>query len=310
MAKRSCDYIRVDVFAKQPFQGNPLAVFPDARGLSGRQMQLLAREMNLSETTFVLPPSKGSGADAKVRIFTPDTEIPYAGHPTIGTFHVLATEGRIPVSDGVTVVRMEAKAGVLPVEIFSRKGTVSRVVTVQSRPVFSPVLRDTNTLLSALSLRKSDLDLARAPPQLVSTGLPWLIVPVRSRRALERIAVNAQAFADVVGGLPKGVVDIYVTCLDPIKSGSTSHSRAFSLVSGSVVEDPATGSASGCLGAYLVSHGLVDLRRSVKMVNEQGYEIGRPSRISVEVRTSEDGSIDSVRVGGSVVEIMRGTAFF
>lgn len=307
---KRCDYVRVDVFAKKPFQGNPLAVFPDAKGLSSRDMQLLAREMNLSETTFVLPPSKRSSADARVRIFTPDAEIPYAGHPTIGTFFVLAKDGTIPVGEGMTVARMEAKAGVLPVEIFTRHGSVTRVVTVQGKPVFGPVFRDTALLAEALSLRKSDLDVANAPPQLVSTGLPWLITPVRSRKALERISVDAAAFAKAVKRLPRGVVDIYATTLDPVDRRATSHSRGFSLVAGGIVEDPATGSASGCLGAYLVRRGMVDARTQARMINEQGFEMGRPSKISIEVRSAADATVESVRVGGPVVEVMRGTARF
>ncbi|HIH00929.1 TPA: PhzF family phenazine biosynthesis protein [Thermoplasmata archaeon] len=309
MPMKHADFVRVDVFAKKPFQGNPLAVFPDARGLSSRDMQALAREMNLSETTFALPPRNRS-ADARVRIFTPDAEIPYAGHPTIGTFFVLAREGRIPVGEGKTVARMEAKAGVLPVEIFSRKGSIYRVVTVQKKPVFGPEFRDVSLLADSLSLNVSDFDVRKAPPQLVSTGLPWLIAPVKSRKALERISVDTTAFAKVVRKLPKGVVDVYATAMDPVDPRATSHSRGFSLVAGGVVEDPATGSASGCLGAYLVRRQLVDERTQTRMVNEQGFEIGRPSNISVEVRGTGAKGIESVRVGGSVVEIMRGTATF
>jgi trans-2,3-dihydro-3-hydroxyanthranilate isomerase len=309
MTKR-CDYVKVDVFAKRPFQGNPLAVFPDARGLTTGEMQSLAREMNLSETTFVLPASRKSSADARVRIFTPDAEIPYAGHPTIGTFFVLAKDGRIPLKDGVNVAMMEAKAGILPVEIFSRRGKVTKVVTVQSRPVFGPVFRKTGLLAEALSIKRADIDVSAAPPQLVSTGLPWLMVPLKNRRAVEKISVNAQAFAKVVSGLPEGVVDVYVTALDPIDRRATSHSRAFSLMAGGIVEDPATGSASGCLGAYLVEKRLIDVGRSSKIVNEQGFAIGRPSRIDIEVRTAKDATIESVRVGGTVVEVMRGEASF
>lgn len=309
MTKR-CDYAKVDVFAKRPFQGNPLAVFPDANGLTTKDMQSLAREMNLSETTFVLPPTRKSSADARVRIFTPDAEIPYAGHPTIGTFFVLAKDGRIPLKEGINVAKMEAKVGVLPVEIFSSGGRVTKVVTVQSRPAFGPVFRKTGLLAEALSVKRSDLDESIAPPQLVSTGLPWLIVPLKSRRAVEGISINAPAFAKVVSALPDGVVDVYTTSLDPVDRRATSHSRAFSLVAGSVVEDPATGSASGCLGAYLVEKGLIDVGTSNKMINEQGFAIGRPSRIGIEVRATKGGSIESVRVGGSVVEVMRGTATF
>jgi trans-2,3-dihydro-3-hydroxyanthranilate isomerase len=302
-------YVRVDVFAKRPFGGNPLAVFPEAERLTSREMQLLAKEMNLSETTFVVPPTKGSGADFRVRIFVPDMEINYAGHPTLGTFYVLAKEGRIKLKEPVTTVKMEVKAGVMPVEIYSSDGMVTKVVTVQNRPEFMRTFEDPAKFAEALTLKKSDFDTRRMPIQLVSTGLPWVIVPVRSRRAVENASGNIQAFTEAIKPLPKGVVDLYVTCLDPIDRSSTTHSRGFSLVSKSIVEDPATGSASGCLGAYLVHHRLVPVKRETKITNEQGYEIERPSRISVEVRTTERGKIESVRVGGTVVHMMDGTAF-
>jgi trans-2,3-dihydro-3-hydroxyanthranilate isomerase len=301
-------YVRVDVFSKKPFCGNPLAVFPEAEGLTKGEMQLLAKEMNLSETTFVVRPTRGSGADFRVRIFVPDNEIPYAGHPTIGTFYVLANERRIKLTGPVTRAWMEAIAGVMPVDIHAAKGKVTKVVTHQNRPEFGPEVDDIGTIAEALSLKKTDFDPGRMPVQLVSTGLPWLIVPVRDREAVEKAAGNASVFADAVSRLPKGVVDMYVTCLDPVKKGSTTHSRGFSLVAKNITEDPATGSASGCLGAYLVEHGLVPKKRLVRIVNEQGYEIGRPSRIEVEV-VSEGGSIQQVMVGGSVVHMMDGYAY-
>lgn len=302
-------FVRVDVFANRPFGGNPLAVFPDASNLTSREMQLLAMEMNLSETTFVLPPSKGSGGDFRVRIFVPDMEIPYAGHPTIGTFYVLAMLGMIRVKDPMTKVMMEAKAGIMPVEIHSSKGKVTKVVTVQNRPEFGPVIKDTDMIADALSIKVSDLDIARAPPQYVSTGLPWIIVPVKNRKAVETAAGNATAFADLRKRLPNRIADLYITCLDPVEKGSTTHSRGLSLVNRNVVEDPATGSASGCLGAYLVRRKLVQVEKSTRIVNEQGYEIGRPSKIRVEVGTSKNGGIESVRVGGTVVHMMDGTAY-
>ncbi|HIJ16862.1 MAG TPA: PhzF family phenazine biosynthesis protein [Thermoplasmata archaeon] len=305
---RKARYVRVDVFSKQPFCGNPLAVFPEADGLTKREMQLLAKEMNLSETTFVVRPSRGSGADFRVRIFVPDNEIPYAGHPTIGTFYVLAKEGRVKLKGPVTRVMMEAIAGVMPVDIHASKGKVTKVVTHQNRPEFGPVVKDVRRIADALSLDVGDLDPERMPVQLVSTGLPWLIVPVRTRKAVEKAAGNASVFAEAISRMPKGVVDMYVTCLDPLAKGSTTHSRGFSLVAKNIVEDPATGSASGCLGAYLVEHGLVPRKRSARIVNEQGYEIGRPSRIDIEV-VSEDGRIEQVMVGGSVVHMMDGHAY-
>lgn len=302
-------YVRVDVFANKPFGGNPLAVFPEAENLTSREMQLLAMEMNLSETTFVVPPTKGSGADFKVRIFVPDKEIPYAGHPTLGTFYVLAKEGRIKLKSPVTTVKMEVKAGVMPVEIYSSKGKITRIVTVQNLPEFGPIIEDVRGIAKALSLDKSDFDVDRMPPQLVSTGLPWVIAPVRSRKEVEKAAGNAAAFTRLLDELPQGIADLYVTCLDPIDPASTVHSRGLYLTGKNVVEDPATGSASGCLGAYLVHHELVPVSRVVLMKNEQGYEMGRPSKISIEVQTSAKKEIESVRVGGTVVDIMDGHAY-
>ena len=302
-------FVRVDVFANKPFGGNPLAVFPDARNLTAREMQLLAMEMNLSETTFVVPPTKGSGADFRVRIFVPDMEIPYAGHPTIGTFYVLAREGRIKLRPPVTTVKMEVKAGVMPVEIFSSKGKVVKIVTVQNKPEFGPVIKDTKLIADALSIRESDMDIDDAPPQYVSTGLPWIIVPVKSRKVVEAASGNASVFAEFRKKMPNGVADLYVTSLDPIDKTSTTHSRGLCLVSKNVAEDPATGSASGCLGAYLVHRKLVPVERVTKITNEQGYEIGRPSKISIEIGTSGAGKIESVRVGGNTIHMMDGHAY-
>ena len=302
-------FVRVDVFTKKPFGGNPLAVFPEAEGLSSKEMQLLAKEMNLSETTFVLPPSRGSGADFKVRIFVPDMEIPYAGHPTVGTFYVLAKEGRIKLRGPVTTVKMESGAGVLPVEIHSSRGKVTRVVTVQNRPKFMREFKDFRIFAEALSLSESDFDVKTAPVALVSTGLPWVIMLAKNRKVIERARGNASAFAEAIKLLPKHVVDIYITCLDPLDGSSTTHSRGFSLVSGAVVEDPATGSASGDLGGYLAHYGVVPRGMTVRIINEQGYEIGRPSKIFIEVRSTKEGEIGPVRVGGEVVHMMDGVAY-
>ena len=303
-------FVRVDVFAKKPFGGNPLAVFPEAEGLTPREMQLLAKEMNLSETTFVVPASKGSGADFRVRIFVPDKEIPYAGHPTLGTFYVLAREGRIKLTGPLTTVKMESLAGVLPVEIHSAGGKITKVVTVQNKPEFGRVYRDAEAelLAEALTLDKSDVH-PKAPPQLVSTGLPWVIMPLKNRKAVERASGNASLFAEASKMMPKDVADIYVTCLDPVDRSSTTHSRGLCLVNRNIVEDPATGSASGCLGSYLVHWKLVPIERVTRITNEQGYEIGRPSKIDIKVGTSRKGDIESVRVGGPVVHMMDGVSY-
>ncbi len=300
----------MDVFTKKPFGGNPLAVFPDAKGLTPKEMQLLCMEMNLSETTFVVPPTKGTGADFRVRIFVPDREIPYAGHPTLGTFFVLASEGRIKLRPPLTTVKMESLAGVLPVEIHSSGRRISKVVTVQNKPEFGKVYRDDelDIIADAVSLGKSDLS-EKAAAQLVSTGLPWVILPVKNRKAVEKASGSASGFVEAAKLMPKDVADIYVTCLDPAEKASTTHSRGFSLVNRNIVEDPATGSASGCLGAFLVHWNLVEVRPTTRMINEQGFEIGRQSRIEITVGTRGKGEIESVRVGGPVVHMMDGYCY-
>ena len=161
----------------------------------------------------------------------------------------------------------------------------------------------------ALSLDENDFDPRNMPVQLVSTGLPWAICPVRTREAVERASGNATAFQELTKILPKDVLDLYVTCLQPLDSSSTTHSRGLSLVGRNIVEDPATGSASGCLGAYLVHRCLVPPRRSVGIINEQGYEIGRASKVEIQVTTSDKGDIESVRVGGTTVQVMDGFVY-
>jgi len=163
-------------------------------------------------------------------------------------------------------------------------------------------------LAEALTLGRSDMN-PKARAQLVSTGLPWVIMPVKNRKAVEEASGNAAAFAEAAKLMPKDVADIYVTCLDPVDRSSTTHSRGFSLMNKNIVEDPATGSASGCLGAFLVHWKLVPIERVTRMTNEQGYEIGRPSKIDIEVGTSRGGGIESVRVGGPVVHMMDGVSY-
>jgi trans-2,3-dihydro-3-hydroxyanthranilate isomerase len=175
--------------------------------------------------------------------------------------------------------------------------------------VFGPVFDNAAEVADCLSLKKTDLALDRAPVQLVSTGIPWVMALAKSRAVVERASGNTPVFAEFVKQLPKGAVDIYLTSLDPVDRTSTAHSRGFSLVLGSIVEDPATGSASGCLGSYLVHHKLVPRSTRNRIINEQGYEMGRPSKIEIEVGSAPDCRIESVRVGGSVVHVMDGTAF-
>lgn len=293
---RTCRFVQLDVFTDRIFGGNPLAVFPDAEGLSHDEMQLLAREMNLSETTFVLPATDPKAA-YQVRIFTPVTELPYAGHPSVGTAWHLATAGRI--LPGTSRVHQQVKAGILPIDVEWVDGKPSRVHTIQAKPVFDAPETRRERVAHALGLAEQDLH-PHLPIQKVSTGLAWLLVPLRDAQALDRVRPNLASFSG-----PDAVhYDIYPFTLAPADPATSTEARGFPMRE---FEDPATGSASGCLGAYLARHRVLPARDGrVSFTHAQGRHLKRPSRIRVDVRLDRAGEPLEVRVGGSAVEVLRG----
>ena len=294
---------QLDVFTTTPLTGNPLAVFPDARGLAPATMQALAREMNLSETTFVFP---STVATRQVRFFTPAAEIPLAGHPTIGTWWLLAELGLLDglPSDGPVTCTQDTGRGVLPVGITLAGGRPVRVEMTQAAPEWGPVVEDRTALARAVG--GDERLIPDAPrPQVVSTALPQLMAPVQSREALAALpsggtGSDLAAFLRVLG---TDCAMLYAPADSP---GLTAHCRMFAPGLG-VPEDPATGSAAGALGAYLVRYGVVAPRDGeARMTFEQGIEIGRPSRIDVRVLTEDNGGITSVLVGGAAVRVISG----
>lgn len=298
-------FVQVDVFTDTPFCGNPLAVILDGGELTGEQMQAIAREMNLSETTFIQP-SIDAAAQVRVRIFTPRLELPFAGHPVVGTSYVLATEGLIPCRDGVFEVCLELDIGVLPVDIACADGKVTQVTMTQRPPKFLAVLSsaDVAQLASGLSLDPQDIATTGLPVQLVSTGLPQLMIPVRSLAAVQAISLDLEPLHTICERYQTH--SLYAFTRETITRSADVHSRLFAPLAG-VFEDPATGSASGALGAYLVHHRVVGSETSVvHLENEQGYELGRPSRIFIEVSQNR-ATISRVRVGGRVVKVIDGT---
>ena len=306
--QRSLKFYQADVFTAQPFGGNPVAVFPDAQGLNDHQLQQIAREMNLSETVFVLPPTDPA-AVVRLRIFTPTQEIPFAGHPVLGTFYVLAQLGLIAVTDGVTRVMQECNIGLFPVEIHAREGQVTRVVMTQPKPLFLGSVDETEDLFDiakALGLSHNQIVDTKRPVMVVSTGLPVLIVPVRTLTAVRSIVPDAAAIVEVCERV--GANGILVFTSITVEDHATVHTRMFAPAIG-ILEDPATGSASGAMGAYLVHNGLVEVGPMTELIVEQGYEIERPSRILVQVE-SDDDAIQSVKVGGQVVMVVEGTLTF
>jgi len=298
-------FFQADVFTDRPFTGNPLAIFPEAEGLTSEEMQSIAKEMNLSETTFVFPPTDLK-ARFRLRIFTPTSELPLAGHPVVGTCFGLAERGMIPLEEGTNRIFQECKAGVLPVDIVVRGGKVEEVVMTQSPPRFFDEYGDRALLAAAVGLPEEQLLPGGLRAQVVSTAVPQLMVPAGSLQQLGRIELDLGAMRRVLRETESDCFMIFTReCVHP---EGTVHARMFAPRLG-VAEDPATGSASGALGAYLVKHGLVEAKPTARILVEQGYEMGRPSAIHVEVDADESGPKE-VRVGGQAVEVAEGILRF
>ena len=305
----SYQVIQVDVFSDTPFGGNPLAVFPDAAGLTGAQMQQVALEMNLSESTFVLPPET-PGADFKVRIFTPSAELPFAGHPLVGTHWVLASLGRVPLHEPVTEVTFELGVGLRKAALHVADGKVTRVVTDHQAPQFLAMADEEQVarLATALRIPAAAISDTGKPVQVVSTGYRQLFVPMRSLAEVAGVNptnLNVAELVNLCVELDLPGPDIAIFCTETTLPGRDVHMRFFAPHHG-IAEDPATGSASGGLGSYLVRYRLVTATPLVTTIHtEQGIEMNRPSKVTVLVEGTAD-QIDMVRVTGDVVPVMRG----
>jgi trans-2,3-dihydro-3-hydroxyanthranilate isomerase len=297
-APRIYDYALVDVFAEKPLQGNALAIFTDARGLTSDEMQALARETNLCETTFILPrdPEIERERGVHVRIFTVQEELEFAGHPTLGTASWLHLNH--PVLRGADKVTLELRVGPIPVTFTANDGPGVYGTMRQNDPVFGYV-HDPSAIAAAVGLTPDDLDPA-LPIQTVSTGMPFCIVPLRSLEVAARLAIPqplAQAYL-----APTDAKFFHCITRASATSGADWHAR-MQFYNG---EDAATGSASGCAIAYLVQHGLA--QSGQKVVLEQGVEMLRPSRIHVQA-TSDNGQVTNVLVGGRTIPIATGRFF-
>jgi trans-2,3-dihydro-3-hydroxyanthranilate isomerase len=293
---------QVDVFTDRPFAGNALCVVPDATGLSTEQMQAIAREMNLSETTFVLPPTDPQAA-YWMRIFTPAKEIPFAGHPSVGTAYVMASIGRFPLQEPVIRIFQQVGIGTLPLDIEVSGGKPGRVIMTQGKPTFGGALRDLTPVAEALGVDVLALARTNLPVQVVSTGLAHLMVPIVNLDTIGRLRPNATLVDKLLGEC--GALGCFVFCLQATTPDIFAHARMFAPGAG-VPEDPATGSAAGPLGAYLAVHGALPKTQTSFML-EQGIEMGRPSRLWVEVFRDGAGMPTTLRVGGTTVPVIRGT---
>jgi trans-2,3-dihydro-3-hydroxyanthranilate isomerase len=285
-------YLIVDVFCEQKFKGNQLAVFLDAGSLDGAAMQSLAREMNFSESTFILD-SKTNEKGWPVRIFTPRAEIPFAGHPTLGTSWVIAHELLETQPESLT---LDLQAGPILVR-FESDASGELMWMTQNQPEFQAG-PDAVPIAAALGLDLSDID-TRFPIERVSTGLPFLLVPVVSLQAMQKARVQGEAYDTLCKQDHKAIFLFTAETVDPINKV---HARMFADAFG-VPEDPATGSANGCLAAWLVRHRYFGVAE-IDLTVEQGVEMGRASRLYL--RASENEGTFSIQVGGRVIPVAEG----
>ena len=297
----SLSYMTVDVFTDRQFGGNPLAVVFDAQQLTTEVMQSIAAEFNYSETTFVLPPKKAEHT-AHVRIFTPRAEMPFAGHPNVGTAFALARRDPAIAAKGRVI--FEEGAGLVPVELHFENGRVTGAELTAPEVLSRRSSASVEAVAECLTLKISDVRSARHAPHVVSVGLPFLVTELSSRDALRRARPNLAAFEKL---LPLDKADaLYLYSMDSTgnEPGCDVAARMFAPFDG-IVEDAATGSATAAAAALLAALSS-DVSSELKLRFLQGVDMGRPSVLSTRV-LKQDGKLKSVHVGGRCVPVMNGT---
>jgi trans-2,3-dihydro-3-hydroxyanthranilate isomerase len=302
---RRFHFVQIDVFTSQRLQGNQLSVFTDAHGLSDSEMQDLARETNLDETTFVIPrdPAVEAQEGVKVRIFTPEFEIPFAGHPTLGTATVIRTlrtrSGATKPSDAsASMIVLDLKVGKVPVSF--REDADGLFGEMRQVPPVFGAMHDRSKVAEALGLDAAEIE-SDLPIQTVSTGLPFAIVPIKRLSTLTSLHLDPQKVNTYLKAQTTERLGFYFVCRDTGDSKVELRARGIF----PPVEDPATGSAAGCTSAWMVKYGVAQSDETVLIL--QGAEINRPSQLFV--RSSKNGTtISNVRVGGHAVLVMEGEA--
>jgi len=284
-----------DVFTSRPLEGNPLAVVHDATGLSDAEMQAIAREMNLSETTFIFPrdPAIERERGTRVRIFTVQEELPFAGHPTLGTAFYLRG------NSGASEINLDLNVGTIPVRFEDQAGQPTFGEMTQRDPEFGTT-HDPGIISEVTGIPPADIDHS-LPIQTVSTGTPFTMLPIRNLEAMSMLQLKQRESSEYL----RSTDGRFFFCVtrETVDSSARLHARML-FYNG---EDPATGSASGCCAAWMVQHGIA--RSDERVLIEQGIEMKRPSRIFVRASRTND-RVVNVRVGGNVVEVLRGEVFF
>jgi len=303
---REFEYWQVDVFTSERFSGNPLVVVPDADDLSTQEMRMIAWEMNVPETSFVVAP-RAEDSIYRMRAFTPTTELPFTGHPAIGAHWVMAELGRVPLEEGVNTVQYEQGVGPMSADFHVIDGVLDHIMIDTCPPLFLADLKEAGELARGLGVNVQEITGTRLPIQVVSTGMPQLMVPMQSLAAVQRLDASEMSLAPlgrVLQSLGSNFIMVFTT--ETGRSDVTTHVRGFGHFVG-IPEDPVTGNANGALGAYLVRNGVIPLTGpTIRYISEQGSEVQRPGTVIVEV-DHDHGTPKEVRIGGPVVEVIRGT---
>ncbi len=296
----TAEYHLLDVFTNEAFGGNPLAVFLNAQGIDPATMQRIAKELNLSESVFILPPVE-ENSDYQLRIFTPAREVPMAGHPTVGAAFAMVKLGVLgpsnPPPNTPYTYHFDEGVGVIPVEVLFGPDDNDLMVTMdQPLPDFGEALDNRADIVAMLGLQGEDLH-PDLPVQAVSTGVPFTLIPLANLDAVRRAALQQDAWSALLKDT--SAPEVLIFCTETEDDAHSVHSRMFAPSMG-ISEDPATGAASGPLGCYLVRHGVIQARPQAQIISEQGYEMGRPSLVHITITTLDD-EITRVRVGGQCV---------
>jgi trans-2,3-dihydro-3-hydroxyanthranilate isomerase len=301
---RSYRYLHLDVFTDRPFAGNQLAVVLDGRGLTDIEMQAIARELNFSETTFVVTPER-IDTDARLRIFTPESELPIAGHPTVGSAFALARAGVIVPGRDTFVFGLNI--GPTPVSLTWRGNDLGFVWMAQPLPTFGEPVGEPRLAAAALGLPEAAVSGTGLPVQMVSCGVPYLFVPIASRRAVDNAYLDRAAAGAFYRAAKTDEMPIFLFSPERGSDKATVYSRMFAPGIG-ITEDPATGSASGPLGCYLLRHHVVPPAKAGSMLSLQGVKMGRPSYVHIAIALSGS-AVSGVRVGGEAVLAGEGTIY-
>jgi PhzF family phenazine biosynthesis protein len=297
---RKFKFKQIDVFTTIPFEGNPAAVVFGAENLTTKEMQTIAKEMNLSETTFVLPP-KIPKADYRVRFFTPRDELPFAGHPTIATALAVIEEGLLFKNQIPTLIIQECAIGTISVLVEKQNNGLFFMMNQASPQWLTTEISQQN---SALMLGCELEAIMNLPAEVVSTGVPWLIIPVNSLQVIKTLKPDMFLIEKICKGI--GAYGITTFCMDAEYQGHQVHARSFAPGAG-VSEDPVCGTGNGSIAAYIAKYNLLH-KQLFNYLSEQGAEVGRPGLIMVKVQP-ENGEIPGIQIGGQAVKVIEGELF-